>query len=268
MNFSDHTAITYNEKKFYTLEHHFWSAICLSTYDITPTTVAYFSELNMPIFNYIYLHSGATTASFEVANDLFKQQSKPYVLVVHSAELAKFSALIQEYQLVNDGESTAMVLEQQDLIKQAPCCLPDFYHIEQCNQNLSCWAEPLVTAFPVDSDVEVKDEESVIDQYIRYHQRALDKNINMLHFVLFHHQRPVTSLTLTIYKDLARLDDIGTDIEYQRKGLATMLIKHALHICHQHDIKRCYLEASSDGLSVYSKLGFKPIFNYYSYISE
>nr|WP_282551034.1 MULTISPECIES: GNAT family N-acetyltransferase [Providencia] len=89
----------------------------------------------------------------------------------------------------------------------------------------------------------------------------------MVHLVLFADQQPVSTLTMTFNNETARLDDIGTDIQYQGKGLATSLIKHALYLCHQQGIKQCVLESSSEGLSIYKKLGFEPIFNYYSYIS-
>ncbi|HHR5881180.1 TPA: GNAT family N-acetyltransferase [Providencia alcalifaciens] len=260
--------MTHNEVCFYSLEDIFWSAICLKTHHVEPNTLAYFTELKTPAFNYIYLRSGATTTGFEAANTLFQQQSKPYILVVHTDELPKFSNYIQKYGLIDDGESTAMVFELTENESKTENRLPDGYHIKLSNHNLSDWSKPLITAFPVVNELDNDNDESIIDEYIRYHQRALDKKINIMHFVLFNQQAPVSSLTLTLHNDIARLDDIGTDIEFQRQGFATALIKHVLQICHQHKIKQCYLEASSDGLSVYQKLGFKSIFKYHSYISE
>ncbi|MEX6370526.1 GNAT family N-acetyltransferase [Providencia huaxiensis] len=73
----------------------------------------------------------------------------------------------------------------------------------------------------------------------------------MVHLVLFADQQPVSTLTMTFNNETARLDDIGTDIQYQGKGLATSLIKHALYLCHQQGIKQCVLESSSEGLSIY-----------------
>lgn len=260
--------MTHNEACFYLLEDIFWSAICLKTHHVEPNTFAYFTELKTPAFNYIYLHLGATIAGFEAANTLFQQHSKPYILVVHTDELPKFSHCIQQHDLIDDGESTAMVFELTGNELKTGNQLPDGYDIKLSNHNLSDWSKPLITAFPVVNELDCDNDESIIDEYIRYHQRALDKQINIMHFVLFNQQTPVSSLTLTLHNDIARLDDIGTDIEFQRQGFATTLIKYALQICSQHRIKQCYLEASSDGLSVYQKLGFKSIFKYHSYISE
>ncbi|WP_272691779.1 MULTISPECIES: GNAT family N-acetyltransferase [Providencia] len=257
-----------NENLFYQQEYYFWSAISANTVKISNQTSAYFSELPLPIFNYIYLHQGALISDYEKAEALFKQQAKPYALVVHDQILSLFESEIITRRLVFDGESTSMILPQGALSQyNSPPPLNTDFQIIQSNDRLEDWAQPLITAFPVDSDTDESDS-TVTDEYIRYHQRALDKQTNMVHLVLFADQQPVSTLTMTFNNETARLDDIGTDIQYQGKGLATSLIKHALYLCHQQGIKQCVLESSSEGLSIYKKLGFEPIFNYYSYISE
>lgn len=257
-----------NEDLFYQQENHFWSAICLDTVYIDHHTVAYFSELPLPVFNLIYLHQGASINSFEKADHLFKQQAKPYVLVVHEQTLCQFVSQIAQLGLIADGRSTAMVLPQKTLSQYntAPQ-LEANYQIKLSNDQLDDWAQPLITAFPVDVEEEEEDS-TVIDEYIRYHQRALDKKTCMMHFVLYVEKNPVSTLTLTLNNKTARLDDIGTDIQFQGNGFATQLIKHALYICNQHGIEKCVLEASSDGLSIYKKLGFDAIFNYHSFIAK
>lgn len=255
-----------NECVFYEQEHYFWSAICADSVKIDNQTIAYFSELPLPIFNFIYLHQGAQISAYKKAEELFKQHAKPYVLVVHDQVLSLFESEIATCGLVADGESTAMILPQGALSQyHSPPPLNAGFQIVLSNNQLEDWAQPLITAFPVDSEEE--DDSTVIDEYIRYHQRALDKQTNMMHLVLFVGQQPVSTLTVTLNGKSARLDDIGTDIQYQGKGFATLLIKYALYICHQQSIEQCVLESSSDGLSIYKKLGFEPIFNYYSYIA-
>ncbi len=83
-------------------------------------------------------------------------------------------------------------------------------------------------------------DSTVTDEYIRYHQRALDKQTNMVHLVLFADQQPVSTLTMTFNNETARLDDIGTDIQYQGKGLATSLIKHALYLAINKGLNSVY----------------------------
>ncbi|MCW2254755.1 ribosomal protein S18 acetylase RimI-like enzyme [Providencia alcalifaciens] len=257
-----------NEIGFYALERHFWSKICKDTIEIDSTTVAYFSELPIPAFNFIYLHLGASIANFEQTNTLFVQQNKPYILVIHEDELEQFTPLILAKHYESDGETTAMVLSQAEMIQHTDYILPEGYRIALCNDQLEDWAAPLITAFGGESDDDNSDDNAVVNEYIRYHQRALDRNTRLQHYVLFDGHKPVSTLTLTLHDNIARLDDIGTDTQYQRKGLATLLIKLALKECVNSSIECCYLEASSDGLSIYKKLGFTALFNYHSFIIE
>lgn len=256
------------EINFYALERHFWSNICKDTVEIDSATVAYFSELPIPAFSFIYLQVGASIDHFEQANTLFAQQNKPYILVVHEDELERLAPLISEKQYESDGETTAMVLTQAEMIQHTDYILPEGYRINLCNDQLEDWAAPLITAFGGESDDDNSDDKAVVNEYIRYHQRALDRNAQLQHCVLFDGNKPVSTLTLTLNGHIARLDDIGTDTQYQRKGLATLLIKYALKECVNNGIECCYLEASSDGLSIYTKLGFTALFNYHSFIVE
>lgn len=63
-----------NELCFYQQERHFWSGICKNTVSISDTAIAYFSELPIPAFSFIYLHSGASIADFKAGNALFFEQ--------------------------------------------------------------------------------------------------------------------------------------------------------------------------------------------------
>jgi ribosomal protein S18 acetylase RimI-like enzyme len=77
---------------------------------------------------------------------------------------------------------------------------------------------------------------------------------------------PVSNLnpaTLSTWENQARLDDIATMPSYQKQGHATSLIYTVLKKATQLNIRNCYLEASSSGLNVYKRIGFKPIFNNY-----
>ncbi len=119
---------------------------------ISNQTSAYFSELPLPIFNYIYLHQGALISDYEKAEALFKQQAKPYALVVHDQILSLFESEIITRRLVFDGESTAMILPQGALSQyNSPPPLNTDFQIIQSNDRLEDWAQPLITAFHVDS---------------------------------------------------------------------------------------------------------------------
>ncbi|EOG5616715.1 GNAT family N-acetyltransferase [Proteus mirabilis] len=173
--------------------------------------------------------------------------------------MPEFEEIIKKAGYTGDGMTTAMYLSLSDATyppyKNNPC------DIILTNHDLKQWAQPLKTAFPVGDD-------TITNEYIRYHQKALDNGATILHYALLVAGQPVSSLTLTLHDKLARFDDIGTDIAYQGNGYATHLITHVLEFCREQGVERCFLDASADGLALYRKFGFKPLFNYLSFINE
>lgn len=70
----------------------------------------------------------------------------------------------------------------------------------------------------------------------------------------------MSSLTLSLHNDLARIDDLGTLPSYQKQGFATELVHFALEQAKNLKANYCFLEASESGLSLYKKIGFKSLF--------
>ncbi|WP_259466964.1 GNAT family N-acetyltransferase [Proteus mirabilis] len=215
--------------------------------------------MDAPIFNFIYLRQGASENTFQQASTLFSSQKKGHMLVLPESLLPEFEEIIKKAGYTGDGMTTAMYLSLSDATyppyKNNPC------DIILTNHDLKQWAQPLKTAFPVGDD-------TITNEYIRYHQKALDNGATILHYALLVAGQPVSSLTLTLHDKLARFDDIGTDIAYQGNGYATHLITHVLEFCREQGVERCFLDASADGLALYRKFGFKPLFNYLSFINE
>ncbi|MER1934148.1 GNAT family N-acetyltransferase [Proteus mirabilis] len=217
------------------------------------------TPMDAPIFNFIYLRQGASENTFQQASTLFSSQKKGHMLVLPESLLPEFEEIIKKAGYTGDGMTTAMYLSLSDATyppyKNNPC------DIILTNHDLKQWAQPLKTAFPVGDD-------TITNEYIRYHQKALDNGATILHYALLVAGQPVSSLTLTLHDKLARFDDIGTDIAYQGNGYATHLITHVLEFCREQGVERCFLDASADGLALYRKFGFKPLFNYLSFINE
>lgn len=247
-------------KEFKIIEKAFWSEICENNIRIGDHTHCFMTPMDAPIFNFIYLRQGATENSFQQASTLFISQKKEHILVLPESLLSEFDSIIKQEGYTGDGMTTAMYLNLSETIYPAyqnnPC------DIILTNHDLKQWAHPLRTAFPVG------DDGTIVNEYIRYHQKALDNNANILHYALLVNGNPVSSLTLTLHENLARFDDIGTDIAYQGNGYASHLITHVLEFCNEQGIERCFLDASADGLELYRKFGFKPLFNYLSFIKN
>ncbi|QAV24650.1 GNAT family N-acetyltransferase [Proteus hauseri] len=250
-------------KEFKIIEKAFWSEICENNIRIGDHTHCFMTPMDAPIFNFIYLRQGATESAFQQASTLFSSQKKGHILVFPESLLPDFDTMIKNAGYSGDGMTTAMYLTLSEATypnyKNSPC------DIILTNHNLEQWAHPLKTAFPVSDN---GDEDTIITEYIRYHQKALDNGANIFHYALLVDGAPVSSLTLTLHENLARFDDIGTDINYQGNGYATHLITHVLEFCREQGVERCFLDASADGLELYRKFGFKPLFNYLSFIKE
>jgi ribosomal protein S18 acetylase RimI-like enzyme len=82
----------------------------------------------------------------------------------------------------------------------------------------------------------------------------------LLHSSLYKQEQPISSITLSINNDLARIDDVGTLPEFQRKGYATHLIKDALSAAKKLNVNYCFLESSTSSFSIYKSLGFEFLF--------
>ncbi|MFR2696797.1 MAG: GNAT family N-acetyltransferase [Proteus mirabilis] len=246
-------------KEFKIIEKAFWSEICENNIRIGDHTHCFMTPMDAPIFNFIYLRQGASENTFQQASTLFSSQKKGHMLVQPESLLPEFEEIIKKAGYTGDGMTTAMYLSLSDATyppyKNNPC------DIILTNHDLKQWAQPLKTAFPVGDD-------TITNEYIRYHQKALDNGATILHYALLVAGQPVSSLTLTLHDKLARFDDIGTDIAYQGNGYATHLITHVLEFCREQGVERCFLDASADGLALYRKFGFKPLFNYLSFINE
>ena len=246
-------------KEFKIIEKAFWSEICENNIRIGDHTHCFMTPMDAPIFNFIYLRQGASENTFQQASTLFSSQKKGHMLVLPESLLPEFEEIIKKAGYTGDGMTTAMYLSLSDATyppyKNNPC------DIILTNHDLKQWAQPLKTAFPVGDD-------TITNEYIRYHQKALDHGATILHYALLVAGQPVSSLTLTLHDKLARFDDIGTDIAYQGNGYATHLITHVLEFCREQGVERCFLDASADGLALYRKFGFKPLFNYLSFINE
>ncbi len=129
--------------------------------------------------------------------------------------------------------------------------------IREASSDLKDWARPLRSAF----------ESSVVvaRQYRETHLKAQQQQSHFYHFVGYLDDIPVGSLTLSMNGRMGRIDDVGVTPKYQRQGIATRLLKHALKKCQSLGSTHCFLEASQMGLSLYQKIGFEPLFTYHIY---
>jgi GNAT superfamily N-acetyltransferase len=193
------------------------------------------------------------------AYNLFVSQKKNHTLVIPEEMLPKVVKDIEALNYKRDSVTTAMALT---LSQQKEVDLPDNQvDIVLANHDLSLWAKPLVSAFYLSEE-----HDTVIQEYVRYHEDALQQGAPQFHLVLLVNGEPATSMTVTIEGELARFDDIGTEPKFQGKGYASQLIDYALAFCRQQRVEHCFLDASEAGFDLYKKFGFEPLFRYINYV--
>ena len=158
-----------------------------------------------------------------------------------------------------NSQSVSMVMDLGRFTTDQIASFANETMIKANDDKLNEWMMPLIGAFESTFDV--------CSIYAATHANALKRNVNLHHFSLYKQDKPIASITLSMHDDtIARLDDVGTLPEFQRKGYATYLMRYVLSEAKRLGAHYCFLESSDSGLGVYQKLGFEPLFknNIYS----
>lgn len=185
--------------------------------------------------------------------NFFQEKQVPWSIAIQE-EVLNFdveNALKERGWMISDELAFAMVidLKNKTLINDMATAQND---IRLTNTQLDDWMLPLVEAFGPTSDDG--------KQYKKMHEIALKEGADWYHFTLYDDHHPVSSITLSIHDNLARIDDLGTLPAYQKKGYGTHLLNHALQEAKKRQVEYCFLEASEMGISLYQKLGFQSLF--------
>lgn len=249
-----------NKSNFYAAEAYFWGSISQATYQPSSNAQCFLSSIKTPFFNFFFMHEGATETDLMKGATFFTDAQQAYIVAVEDNALSKnIQKALKQHALIFDCCTSAMELILQQRIQLQFPHNPDI-RIE-ANTNLLDWGHPLTSAFAIE-------KEELTHQYQVAHQHALDNHCQFYHFALFDQQQSACALTLTIQGTIARLDDIGTKAELQGNGYASYLIEEALRFAESKGVTHCYLDASSEGLSIYQKIGFKTLFQYHSYLQQ
>jgi GNAT superfamily N-acetyltransferase len=237
---------------FYKAEDYFFRSISEKSLDLKSQATGYYTGIPSDNFNLLIIKEKIPDIENILASTtvFFKENPAPWSIVIEEDLLTEVTENnIKRYGFSYSDVSVAMFLdiETHDLLPNMPNLI-----IADVNNKLDHWAQPLLHAF--ESTIEIT------NQYRDVHLNALKTAKNFYHFSCYQDEIPVASLTLTINKGMARIDDVGTLPFYQNKGIATYLIHYAIGEAKRLGVTYCFLEASASGLSVYQKIGFQPLF--------
>jgi len=77
--------------------------------------------------------------------------------------------------------------------------------------------------------------------------------------------KPICCSVLFLGSGVAGIYDIGTKPEARRKGYGTIMTLHALNFAREMGYHVATLQASTDGIELYKKLGFQEICEFHVY---
>ncbi|KTD77184.1 GNAT family N-acetyltransferase [Legionella waltersii] len=240
---------------FHELENYFFSLVSSNTIDYG-TMKLYETGVLTSGLNVVFVNQIEDDFSIKLnqCKDYFGQRKLPWSLVIpeHAQRYSKQDKVLeQEYELSGIGVGMGMKSIPSELIvPETPL------HFKEMSDDLQAWSVPLIYGFESTPEVTAV--------YTQRHHEAMVKCAGIYHFSGFLDGEVVVSMTLTVQGAYARIDDVATLPAFQRRGFASAMIVYALRKAIELNVKTCFLEASDDGLNIYKRIGFQPLFmNYY-----
>lgn len=210
--------------------------------------------------NYIYItrNTNALDKILNQGRQFFDQDLSFEVIIPQELCTPQMAGVLNAMGYYQKSKSVSMAVDLDRFLINKTANFDTETIIKANDDQLNDWMMPLVGAF--ESTFEI------CSIYATIHESALKKNVNLRHFSLYKQETPIASITLSLNNGIARIDDVGTLPEFQRKGYATHLMRYVLSEAKRLGARHCFLEASDSGLGVYQKLGFEPLFknNIYS----
>lgn len=251
------------QNHFYILEDHFSSAISLKQHIFEEGFIAYIGGIKEAKFN-VFLqrrHHQQPEQLISKVKDFFTQNTiSGWVYVVPSQfNTISLQNALKDHDLVFDEVSTAMYCSlepnaQSEIEPVNPLI------IQSADVNRSGWLNVMLDAFGGTHES--------IQQYDQALNRAKAKNVDMQHFLGTLERRPVSTITLTFLNDGVKIDNVSTAPTHQRLGYSSQMVQFGMNLSFMKGFTHCVLDASSEGLSIYQRLGFHQIFAYHIYKHE
>ena len=91
-------------------ERHFWRNIAQTVITVSDRAECYLTPLPVPVFNYIYLQTGADNDEFSLSQKPFTAHHKPHCLVAEKSAAEALHPQILAAGYEADGETSAMHL--------------------------------------------------------------------------------------------------------------------------------------------------------------
>lgn len=242
---------------FRAAEDYFFRAISYEYLEIGCEAIAYKTNIPVADLNLLYIHKSPLCIKqlLEQGQSFYAQQNLPFTVIIPEIILTPIhTEIFKNQNYISLSESTCMAIKLANFTTDTP--LKENLTILAA-KNLTDWNLPLIGAFESTSEL--------TSLYKARHQQALIRGTNLQHFCVYHEEAPISSISLSIHNQAARIDDVGTLPKFQKQGYATQLINYALSEAQKMGAEYCFLESSDMGSSMYQKIGFRSLFQNHIY---
>jgi GNAT superfamily N-acetyltransferase len=222
---------------------------------------AYMTMVPVVDLNFVYVQDTRALDQILSQSKLFFDQESLHFTVVIPENLCvpEVEDALEKMGSTQTGKAVAMAISLSAKTSVDPYECIDNNVVIRVDNSLKDWIIPLIDAF--------KSTAELTSLYAKTHITALEHDLNLEHFCLYKKKRPISAGTLSIHDNIARIDDVSTLLDFQRKGYATYLMRYVLAEAKKLGATSCFLESSVAGFPLYQKLGFKSLFrnNIYSF---
>lgn len=189
-------------------------------------------------------------AALAVAREFYAEQNVPWMLYAAGDAAAALAPAAKAAGMTPDDPEPALILDLP--ANSAPDTLPELdIQVVRDEAGLRDYVAIASAAFGTTPDTLA----------IWANPDLLD-TLGLTFYLGFLDGRPVTTSALFAQHGIATVNMVSTIPEYRRRGLAEAMTRHAAMVGLQKGCTASYLHASEMGLSLYQRMGYRPLVTY------
>lgn len=218
------------------------------------------SNIPCDTFNIIHITNGQRLAKDELIQvvDHFRKKEFPFCIWINHENLTEhvkslFSSLVIDQKNIEPG--MILDLSRYHLIENE---LYANIRIVKTRKELDDFARVIASNW-------VPPDENVINYYNRVADHILSHPKNM--FVIYHQDNEAISALELFPSDdkTVGLYGLATLERFRGRGIGSAMMTYALNKAKVHGYRHAILQASEDGIGIYTRYGFEVITRYYEY---
>ena len=229
---------------------YFWNSFAKESF-VTENSFVFTTGIKSPLINLIILKKQnlqTLTTILPKAQDFFDRHKVPWgINIIDDLSAKEIFPFLKNKGLKKICTQFEMETKLNQL-PQIPKLKPNIKEVVNTDM-LHNWTTPIASGFEsTNEDIEL---------YYKLFKAAFNKKSNPLtHFVLYEDTIPVSSATLAIHSNVARLDNVATVKEQQGRGYGKKIIEYCVQKARKSGCEYMVFESSEQGIKLYRKMGF------------